>query len=49
LGAPTAAPQDVVKGHRYEVELLETSAQPDTLIAEFGAYPMLVLESRELQ
>jgi cytochrome P450/NADPH-cytochrome P450 reductase len=49
LGVPTAAPQDVVKGHRYEVELLEPSAQPDTLIAEFGAHPMLVLESRELQ
>ncbi len=49
LGAPTAAPQDVVKGHRYEIELLEPSAQPDTLIAEFGARPMLVLENRELQ
>jgi cytochrome P450/NADPH-cytochrome P450 reductase len=49
LGAPAAAPHEVVKGHRYEVELLEPSAQPEVLVAEFGARPMLVLENRELQ
>src|SRR5262249_38505717 len=45
----TAAPNEVIKGHRYEVELLEPSAQPDALVAEFGALPMLVVENRELQ
>jgi cytochrome P450/NADPH-cytochrome P450 reductase len=49
LGAPAAAPDEVIKGHRYEVELLEPSAQAEALVAEFGARPMRVVESRELQ
>jgi cytochrome P450 / NADPH-cytochrome P450 reductase len=49
IGAPPAVPGDFVKGHRYEVEVLEPSDAPETLVAEFGARPMVVLENRELQ
>jgi cytochrome P450 / NADPH-cytochrome P450 reductase len=49
LRAPIAESGELLKGHRYEVELLGPSAEPETLVAEFGARPMLVLENRELQ
>ena len=38
-----------VKGHRYEVELLDPSGEPEGLVVEFGALPMRVLANRELQ
>ncbi|MBV8186419.1 MAG: NADPH--cytochrome reductase, partial [Alphaproteobacteria bacterium] len=49
LGVPTADPTEVIIGHRYEVELIEPSSSPETLVAEFGARPIPVLENRELQ
>jgi cytochrome P450/NADPH-cytochrome P450 reductase len=48
LGAATVDPAELIRGHRYEVELIEPSKSPATLVAEFGARPMLVLENREL-
>jgi cytochrome P450/NADPH-cytochrome P450 reductase len=48
LGAPTADPTELIRRHRYEVELIEPSNAPHTLVAEFGARPMPVLENREL-
>jgi cytochrome P450/NADPH-cytochrome P450 reductase len=41
-------PEDIVKGHRYEVEILGEPAAADTLIAEFGARRLAVAENREL-
>jgi cytochrome P450/NADPH-cytochrome P450 reductase len=49
LRALITEPSELAKGHRYEVEVLEPSAEPETLVAEFGARPMVVLENRELQ
>ncbi len=49
LGMVSVDPGDIVKGHRYEVEVLPEPAEADTLIAEFGARRLVVAENRELQ
>ena len=49
LGAVSVHPDEIVKGHRYEVEILEQPAAADMLIAEFGARRLAVAENRELQ
>jgi cytochrome P450/NADPH-cytochrome P450 reductase len=48
LGAVSVEPEDVVKGHRYEVEILAEPTAADALIAEFGARRLVVAENREL-
>ncbi|MGZ3174024.1 MAG: cytochrome P450, partial [Croceibacterium sp.] len=49
LGAVSVHPDEIVKGHRYEVEILQQPAAADTLIAEFGARRLAVADNRELQ
>ncbi len=49
LGAVSLQPEDIVKGHRYEVEIVAEPAAADSLIAEFGARRLVVAENRELQ
>ena len=49
LGALMTQPGDLVKTHLYEVELIEPSGTAETLVAEFGAREMMVIENRELQ
>jgi cytochrome P450/NADPH-cytochrome P450 reductase len=48
LGAVPVDPGDIVKGHRYEVEILPEPTAAETLIAEFGARRLIVGENREL-
>jgi cytochrome P450 / NADPH-cytochrome P450 reductase len=49
LGTAVEAPDDIVKGHRYEVELVTEPVQASPLVAEYGARPMEILANRELQ
>src|SRR5262245_45364783 len=49
LGAVSVSPDDIVKGHRYEVEILQQPTAAESLIAEFGARRLIVAENRELQ
>ena len=49
LGTAVEAPEAIVKGHRYEVELVTEPIEASTLIAEYDARPMEVLANRELQ
>jgi cytochrome P450 / NADPH-cytochrome P450 reductase len=49
LGAVSVQPEDIVKGHRYEVEIVAEPTAADALIAEFGARRLVVAENRELQ
>jgi cytochrome P450 / NADPH-cytochrome P450 reductase len=49
LGTVAVDPDEIVKGHRYEVEILSEPTAADTLIAEFGARRLIVADNRELQ
>ncbi|BCH31186.1 NADPH--cytochrome P450 reductase [Mesorhizobium sp. L-8-10] len=49
LHVATVDTAELVKGHRYELELLTATAEPETLVSEFGARPLAVIENRELQ
>jgi cytochrome P450 / NADPH-cytochrome P450 reductase len=49
LGTPMEEPEIGVKGHRYEVELLEEHVEISPLITEYEAKPFEVLANRELQ
>jgi cytochrome P450 / NADPH-cytochrome P450 reductase len=49
LGTSVEAPDAIVQGHRYEVELVTEPVEVSPLVAEYDARPMEVLENRELQ
>ena len=49
LGTSVEAPDAIVKGHRYEVELVTEPVEASPLVAEYGARPMEILANRELQ
>jgi cytochrome P450/NADPH-cytochrome P450 reductase len=49
LGTAVEAPDAIVKGHRYEVELVTEPAEASPLVAEYGARPMEILANRELR
>jgi cytochrome P450 / NADPH-cytochrome P450 reductase len=49
LGTSVEAPDAIVKGHRYEVELVTEPVEASPLVAEYGAKPMEILANRELQ
>jgi cytochrome P450 / NADPH-cytochrome P450 reductase len=49
LDTAVEAPDDIVKGHRYEVELVTEPVEASPLVAEYGARPMEILANRELQ
>jgi cytochrome P450 / NADPH-cytochrome P450 reductase len=49
LGTTVEAPDAVVKGHRYEVELVTEPVEASPLVAEYGARPIEILANRELQ
>jgi cytochrome P450 / NADPH-cytochrome P450 reductase len=49
LGTAVEALDTIVKGHRYEVELVTEPGEATPLVAEYGAKPMEVLANRELQ
>lgn len=40
---------ETARGPRYEVEILQSAAGADTLVAEFGAQPLAIAVNRELQ
>ncbi|HET6659498.1 MAG TPA: hypothetical protein VFH16_06255 [Rubrobacter sp.] len=42
-------PDAIVKGHRYEVELVTEPVEASPLVAEYGARQMEILANRELQ
>jgi cytochrome P450/NADPH-cytochrome P450 reductase len=49
LGTSIEAPDTIVQGHRYEVELITEPVEESPLVAEYGARPMEILVNRELQ
>jgi cytochrome P450 / NADPH-cytochrome P450 reductase len=50
LGTSIEAPETVVHGHRYEVEVItEPTEEASPLVAEYDARPMEILANRELQ
>lgn len=49
LGVSVDGDDTAVKGHRYEVELVEEHVEISPLVAEYDARPFEVLENRELQ
>jgi cytochrome P450/NADPH-cytochrome P450 reductase len=49
LGTMVEPPDAIVKGHRYEVELVTEPVEASLLVAEYSARPMEILANRELQ
>ncbi len=49
LGASVEETSDIVKSHRYEVELVIDRAEVSPLVAEYDALPMKIVANRELQ